>query len=217
MQRMELTKEQIELGRKRVARAAWVLLLGAFFIFCVSVGTISNFIWRYYNDATQQQGGLLIVRTNFIDSITWTPRGFARPSAVNDQQVLEEGGELRIARLVGSPYGQAASVRLFDQTVFDLWAGADIILDTLRTSRWSGKLQQVKVIQTNGYVRYDLSEGQPYDEVSFQVVVGDSLIDLQPGGSYSIEVLPSTRQTHFTEVTIEIPERVGVNILGTLG
>jgi hypothetical protein len=212
MQHVELTKEEIELGRKKVARAAWSLLLSAFLVFCASLGTVLYFGWRYYNDATQQQGGVLIVRTNFIDSITWAPRGYARPSTVNDQQVLEEGGELRIARLVGSPYGQAASVRLFDQTVFDMWAGADILLDTLRTSRWSGKLQQVKVIQTNGYVRYDLSEGQPYDDVRFQVVVGSTTIDLEPGGSYSVEVLPSNRQNHFTEVAVEVPERVDVAV-----
>jgi len=179
---------QLEQARGRVSRLAWLVVLSAFLICCTSLSSLFYVGWRYYVDATNPQQALLIVRTDFIDSITWTSRGSARPAAVSDKQVLDEGGELRIAKLAGSPYGQAASVRLFDETVLDMWAGADIVLQTLRTSRWSGLVQHVTVAQQDGYVRYDLRGGQPYQQVAFHVNVGGALVELQPGGSYSIEV-----------------------------
>jgi len=49
-------------------------------------------------------------------------------------------------------------------------------------------VQHVTVAQQDGYVRYDLRGGQPYQQVAFHVNVGGALVELQPGGSYSIEV-----------------------------
>lgn len=188
MQHVQPAGASLDSYATRASRIAWTVVLSAFTICCLTIGSLGYAGWRYYIDATLQKQATLIVRTEVADSITWTPAGSAQPTAAHNDQALKEGGEVRISRTGGSSYGQAASVELFDRTRLDLWAGSDITLQTLRTSRWSQRYQEVTIVQKDGYVRYDLQGGQPYQSVRYTVLVSGVEVALAPGGSYSIDI-----------------------------
>lgn len=170
---------------------AWIMLIGSFLVFLLIVVSGLYSGWHYWTNATTNQGGTLIVRAS-AELITWQREGRAVPEQAQDLQPLEEGDRLQIARSAG--YGQAATVRLFDDSTIDMWAGADLVLHTMETSRWTQQQQLVILEQREGYIRYDLLAAQGYTNVLFQVRAGDSAITLTPGGSYSIEVTRSARE-----------------------
>jgi hypothetical protein len=201
MQRAQNAPLPADPTRVRASRAAWMIVLGAFILFCVLGSSFSYAGMRYRNNATTapRPGAHLVVRSpDFADSITWTERGTTNPRVAADGQELNEGDTVAIPRTEGSPFGQMATLRLFDQTQLDLWAGVDLTLATLQTSRWSGLLEEVELVQRNGYARYDLEGDQPFTQVVYRVRVGDASgaeVLLTPGGSYSIDIRPATKPT----------------------
>lgn len=172
-------------------RMSWVLLVGAFLVFCALLGTAGYSLWSYRTTAMVQREAMLIVRAP-IEWVTWQRIGRTVFERVQDRQTLVAGDRLRIARSAG--YGQAATIRLFDESTLDMWAGADVSLEALQTNRWNDQAQRVVLRQHNGYIRYDLRAGQPYQTVRYEVQVPNASILLEPGGSYSIDLLPMERQ-----------------------
>jgi hypothetical protein len=201
MQRAQKAPLPLEAQRVRASRTAWAIVLAAFILFCALGGSFSYAGLRFRNDATSapRPGARLIVRSpDFADSVTWTERGTTNPRIAADGQELNEGDSIAIPRTEGSPFGQMASLRLFDQTQLDLWAGADLTLATMQTSRWSGQLEEVVLVQRSGYARYDLEDDQPFAQVVYRVRVGNERgaeVLLTPGGSYSIDIRPATKPT----------------------
>ena len=199
MQRAQKAPRSIDAQRARAGRTAWTVLLGAFLLFCVLGSSFSYAGWRFRNDATTSPrpgARLSLTSPDFADSITWTERGTTNPRIAPSGQELNEGDSIAIPRVEGSPYGKMASLRLFDQTQLDLWAGADLAFEKLQTSRWSGQLEEVELVQRNGYARYDLKSDQPFGEVVYRVRVGGengAEVLLAQGGSYSIDIHPPSR------------------------
>ncbi|MEI7770941.1 MAG: hypothetical protein WCI67_13165 [Chloroflexales bacterium] len=176
-------------AQRRTLRLAWITLLGFFSVFLVLVGWAIYAGWQFYLAATDLRDATLVVRGP-VEWVSWQPANRSIFQGIRDKQVIGAGDSVRIVTKAG--YGQIASIRLFDDSQIDLWAGADLRLDTLRTTRWSDRLLDVTIRQSGGYVRYDLRAGQPYRQVRFRVLVGDTTIDLTPGGSYSVAIQPST-------------------------
>lgn len=173
-------------------RIAWLVLLLALAVFSSLVALAGYTAWQYRVNAMLAHESVLIVRGRG-EWITWRPQDRSVFQRVADaEQVLHAGDEVRIADSAG--YGQVATIRLFDQSTLDLWAGAEVSIDEARTSRWNDRTMQVVLRQKSGYVRYDLRADQLYQQVRYQVIAGGVTIDLQPGGSYSVEMLPPERQ-----------------------
>ncbi len=191
---------------------AWVLLAFSFLLFCTIVSSAGYSAWTYRMTATTVQQAQLIVRAP-IEQITWQRCGRTVFERVQDGQQLQPCDRLRVDSSVG--YGQAATLLLFDQSALDLWAEADVQLVKLDTTRWNNNQQQVVVRQYGGYVRYDLKADQPFEQVRFAVLVYDTLIELDAGGSYSIALAPTERTLRFyderesREQTIDVAVREG--------
>ncbi len=178
------------LAQQRTLRIAWTTLFGFLFIFLSLVAWAIYAGWQFHQSAVIPRDAVVIVRGS-AEWISWQPANRSVFQGVSDQQVIRAGDSVRVVTKAG--YGQIASIRLFDESQIDLWAGADLRIETLETSRWSGLRQQVTIYQNGGYVRYDLRAGQPYQQVRFRVIAGTTTIDLTPGGSYSVDLRPSER------------------------
>lgn len=188
---------------RTIVRSAWLILLIAFALFCSLITSSGYMFWRYRTYALAEQGGMLIARAP-MDSITWKRRErttFERPA--DTETPISEGTQVRINQLAG--YGQAATIRLFDLSTLDMWAGSDLLLQTLQTSHWSNHEQIVVLQQTGGYVRYDLRDDQSYRHVSFRVIIGEASVDFAPGGSYSIVMGPPERQVLLPDGSAPFP------------
>lgn len=172
-------------------------MLGFFLLFCTLVAAGGYLSWSYYTSAMAPiEGAQLRVHTNA--GVIYYPRGSANGYAPTERcrdsnQVciaLNEGDRIVTVREAG--YGPVASLLLPDQSHIQLWAhphGTDLTLERYQATRWTNNLQEVVLAQRKGYVRYDLSNEQPYENVLYQVKVDDTLsIQLHVGGSYSIDV-----------------------------
>ncbi len=177
-------------ARQRTLLLAWLTLL---FFFALFAGMLSWVLWtgrEVYRTATESREAVLIVRGR-AEAIAWRPAHRTVYQAPRDQQPLAEGDSVRIVASAG--YGQLASVRLFEESQLDLWAGAEMSIEALRTSRWHSGTLEIAIRQRAGYVRYDIKPNQRYEQARYTVRVADALLDLAPGGSYSVELLPPER------------------------
>jgi hypothetical protein len=176
--------------QQRTLGLAWATLL---FFFTLSVGLMAwaTFTVRdVYLTTTRTEGGTLVVRGP-TEWVAWRPADRALYQAATDGQALTEGDAVRTAASAG--YGQVASIRLFELSQLDLWAGAEVVIETLRTSRWHSGALTMSARQRAGYIRYDVKADQPFDKVTFTVRVGDATVRLAPGGSYSVDMRPASR------------------------
>lgn len=178
-------------AQRRTLRIAWLTLVVFFGLFLALSSWVVWNVRQWYLTATDVQTAILVVRGS-DESIVWQPAGRTIFQGVRDQQPLSEGEAVRT--LPNAGYGQVASLRLFEGSQLDLWAGTELRLTTLRTTRWHSGTLQVALEQTNGYVRYDVRGDQPFQNVFFTVTVGDAQVKLLPGGSYSINLYPPERR-----------------------
>jgi hypothetical protein len=191
MQQIEPASPSLrQASQERTRRFAWITLLcfSALFLALVSWATYTG--RQFYLSAIIPRDATVIVRGP-TEWVSWQPAGRSVFQGVGDQQVIGQGDSVRI--VTKASYGQIASIRLFDESQLDLWAGADLRLERIETTRWSDRLQEVQIRQSGGYVRYDVRTNQPYKQVHFQVLVGNTILDLAPGGSYSVDLRPSDR------------------------
>ena len=178
-------------AQRRTLRIAWLTLFAFLGLFLALVTLVALSARQWYLAATDTQKATLVVRS-LNESIVWQPAGRTIFQGTRDQQELGEGDVLRA--LPNAGYGQVASLRLFEGSQLDLWAGAELRLTELRTTRWYSGALQVTLEQTSGYVRYDLRADQPFQTVRFTVLVGDARVEFTPGGSYSIDLYPPERR-----------------------
>ncbi|WP_322513411.1 hypothetical protein [Chloroflexus sp.] len=179
------------IAQRRTLRIAWLTLFVFLGLFLTLVTLAVLSVRQWYLAATDTQKATLVVRS-VNESIVWQPAGRTIFQGTRDQQELGEGDVLRA--LPNAGYGQVASLRLFEGSQLDLWAGAELRLAELRTTRWHSGTLQVTLEQTGGYVRYDLRDGQPFQTVRFTVLLGDAQVELLAGGSYSIGLYPPERR-----------------------
>ena len=177
-------------AHQRTLRLAWVTLTVFSLLFLGLVAWVGFTLHTVYQTATKAEGGTLIVRGP-TEWVAWRPADRTLYQAAVNDQILSEGDAVRAASSAG--YGQVATVRLFEQSQFDLWAGAEVALETLQTSRWHSATLVIAIRQSAGYVRYDLKADQPYAHVNVAVRVGDAVVQLTPGGSYSLDLRRSKR------------------------
>lgn len=172
---------------QRTMRLAWLTLLGFFLLFVALLAWAALAVYNVYQTATVGNGATLFVRGP-DEAISWRPANRTIYQGAGDRQTiaLGEGDSVRVASAAG--YGQVASIRLFDDSQLDLWASAEVGLETMRTSRWHSGTLEVAMRQSGGYVRYDIKPSVPYEEQRFTVRIGDATVDLAPGGSYSVEM-----------------------------
>jgi hypothetical protein len=176
--------------QQRTLRLAWLTLLGFFTLFAALLTWAGLTVRDVYQTATRSQAATLFLRGP-AEAISWRPADRTIFQGPRDLQGLAEGDTVRIATNAG--YGQAASIRLFDDSQLDLWASAEVALDRLRTSRWHSGTLDVDLTQLGGYVRYDIKPNLPYEQRRYRVRVGDATVELAPGGSYSIDMRSQRR------------------------
>jgi hypothetical protein len=172
-------------AQQRTLRFAWLSLLGFFTLFVALLAWAGLAARDLYRTATLAHGATLFVRGP-AESVAWKPANRTIYQGARDQGPMAEGDSLRIA--ASAIYGQVASVRLFDDSQLDLWAGAEVTLERLRTSRWHSDTLEVVLAQHTGYVRYDIKPVLPYQQLTYRVRIGDAIVALEPGGSYSVEM-----------------------------
>lgn len=192
MQRIEQPPGTLTItAQRRTLRFAWLTLLGFFLIFVLIVGLAAFLVVRYYRTVTVPQDATLVVR-GLPEWVAWQPVGRSIFQGVADGQSIREGDTVRAAATAG--YGQVASLVLPDESQVDLWAGAEIAVDTLRTTRWNTDTFTVALQQHTGYARYDIDADQGYRRALFTVALGAATVELAPGGSYSIDLRRPERQ-----------------------
>jgi hypothetical protein len=217
-------------ARRSPESSAWLILLVSFSIFCAIVIAAGLLGWRYYTSATIPVSGTML-RSHVETGVFMQPRGQLAPSGLqrlpdgrdpcpDSRDIcvpLNEGVAIKTRREAG--YGPVASLVLPDESHIQLWAsptGADLSVERFQVSQWNRTRQEALLNQRIGYARYDLTSGQPYDQVDFLVDVGSNiLVDLTPGGSYSIYVpgsdqsRPSARTVTGRGMLVEVAVRKG--------
>ncbi|MFV9507334.1 MAG: hypothetical protein AB4911_22510 [Oscillochloridaceae bacterium umkhey_bin13] len=201
--------EQPILAQRRTLRLAWVTLLFFFALFVVIIAWAGLAVRNVYQTAMQPvaAGATLVVRAP-AETLAWRPADRTIYQGVLEGQTLVEGDSVRAAAAAG--FGQVASLRLFDESQLDLWAGSEVTLDALRTSRWHNGRLEIAVRQHAGYVRYDLSADPPFEQTSFRVRLGDAVALLTPGGSYSIDLRNPERNVQLANATTALEADVAV-------
>lgn len=180
---------------QQTVRLAWAILLSAFAIALALLVSLGYAIWHYHHSATIARRSMLFVH-GLSEWVNWKRKGHTIVEQATHQQWVDEGDQISIAR--SAAYGQVSTIRLFDYSTVDLWAGAEITLETIRTSRWNNRFQDVVFRQTNGYIRYDIQNNQPYQVVRFRVRLQHAVVELDAGGSYSIAITPPDRHYWFS-------------------
>lgn len=213
------------------ATSAWLVVLTFFLLFCLIVAVSGVAGWRYYNDASIAQGGLLRVHVN-PSSVAYQTRGSAQTSILerpydpcppSNEKIEKKNTDIckaiedgtRIKTRPGSGYGPVASLKLFDSSQIDLWAhpvGVDLTLQTYQVTRWTKQRQVVTFQQNAGYARYDIARGQPYTQVEYTVEISNGVrIALEPGGSYSINLPNQAPDTQAAQADTSAPLLVEVS------
>ncbi len=205
-------------------------MLAFFGLFCTLVAFGGYGGWHYYSTATTPIEGA-ILRSHVNAGVSIQPRG--RLTAESIERLPPERdpcpGELDICAMVAegsvirtkaeAGYGPVASLVLADQTQIDFWAhpdGAELALAGYRATTWHNGRLEVILRQNAGYLRYDIAAGQPYKQVEYDVEVGDGTrIRLDPGGSYSINVL--ARATRPLPVLAETGEPLWIEVATRAG
>ncbi len=183
--------------------SAWLILLTAFVIFCgIIVGT-GLLVWRYYSTA-MVPAGRAVLRSHVETGVFMQGRGQLAPSGIErlpngrdpcpDSRdicaLLAEGETIKTRREAG--YGPVASLVLPDESHIQLWAsptGADLLFERFQVTQWNRARQEVVLEQHAGYARYDIAEGQAFEQVSYTIQLDSKMsVDLKTGGSYSIYV-----------------------------
>lgn len=192
MQRIDpSTAPPSAVAQRRTLSLAWLTLLGFFGVFVLLLALAGGLVWRYYRTATIPQDAALVVR-GLPEWVAWQPAGRTIFQGVVDGQALREGDTVRAAATAG--YGQVASLVLPDESQVDLWAGTELTVDTLRTTRWNTDTFTVALNQHTGYARYDIAADQGFRQALFRVAIGAATVEFAPGGSYSIELRRPVRQ-----------------------
>ncbi|PDW02256.1 hypothetical protein [Candidatus Viridilinea mediisalina] len=184
---LEHTPAARHAAQQRTLNLAWVTLIFFFTLFLILLGWALFMLRQNYQTAMRPlpDGATVIIRER-SEWVAWRPGGRTIFQGADDGQFLATGDTLRAAHSAG--YGQIASIRLFEESQLDLWAGAELSLEALRTTRWHAGLLEVTLRQKSGYVRYDLKPNQGFTQFRFTVLVGEAQIVLAPGGSYSIDL-----------------------------
>lgn len=195
------------LAQQKTLRLAWTALVGFFLLFALLVGWAGVLAYRFVVEATDPRDATLIVRGP-VDWIAWQPANRTIFQGVTDQQLIGEGDAVRIVSSAG--YGQVASLKLFEESQLDLWAGAELRLEALRTTRWNDRRLDVTLRQSGGYVRYDIERPATYAEVRYIVGIGKAEVELAPGGSYSIELRRPQRQVQLADTSDPLVADVAV-------
>ncbi len=193
---------------RQLVRRAWAVLTVAFVLFCILAFMLVTLSYNAYISAMEPRTATLIVR-GAPDLIFWQREGRAAFEQARDNQRLEPGGQVKVGSAAG--YGQAATIRLADNSTLDLWSGTTVRLDAMEVSQWTDSQQTMRFEQYDGYVRYDLRDDQPYERVTFEVQSGTASIRLDSGGSYSIERLPPRRTNRFVRTAFS-PNITGTDI-----
>jgi hypothetical protein len=201
-----------QVNQRRTIRRAWLMLIAALAVFCMLLGSTSALLWSYYTHATIAHSSSLILRTS-SEWVTVQRKGRTTFERAIAYQSLKEGDQVRIISSAG--YGQAATLRLPDDSTLDMWAGASLELEQVAVSRWTNREQTFVLHQREGYVRYDLKPRSTYQQKNVRVRVGVTTITLAPGGSYSIAVSPDTR--HIMLLASEAYEPVVVDVAARAG
>lgn len=196
-------------NRQRTLSLAWATLIVSFCVACLILCASGYLIWSYRIHAMSLKHGVLILRAP-PEWVNVQRRGYTIFEQARNEQLLDEGYRVSIDALAG--YGQSTTIRLFDQSTIDMWAGSDLLLKTLQTSRWNTRKQLVELQQRDGYVRYDLKDDQPYDQICFRIFVANAYVELAPGGSYSIGIQPSNRRLLFVDDEAYDPPIVDVAV-----
>jgi hypothetical protein len=206
-------------NQRQTLNLAWLTMLGFCLLFLLLLGGALSAVYRYYRTATIPQDAALVVR-GLPEWVAWQPVGRTIFQGVADGQAIREGDVVRVAATAG--YGQVASLVLPDESQVDLWAGAELALHTLRTTRWNTDTFHVDFYQFSGYARYDLAADQLAHEVDFRVQLGAAVVELMPGGSYSIDLRRPERQVAMLHERVPLVADVAVRsgslaVLGSNG
>jgi hypothetical protein len=179
-------------AQQRTLSIAWMALIFFFCLFLSLLAWAGLLLRQTYQTAMRplSDGATVIVRDR-AEWVAWRPADRTIYQGADDGQLLAAGDSVRAARSAG--YGQVASISLFEQSQLDLWAGAEVTIEAIRTSRWHSGTLEVALRQRAGYVRYDLRPNSTFGQARFTVAVGDATVQLDPGGSYSIDLRAPAR------------------------
>ncbi|MGC8875221.1 MAG: hypothetical protein ACP5SI_12350 [Chloroflexia bacterium] len=171
-------------SREATARLAWLVLsiaCAGSFLLCALIG---YGVWRFWADAMAPQGGntleafagpVSLIRAGEAQLIT-VPLGQPVP--------LHEGETVQVES--SAPPGAAALVTLWDGSTLQLYPGARLTFTRLRATRYTSRRQDVQVAVPAGVLVVGVSPLRLYNEVSFSLDLGGSLVQLEPGGSYLV-------------------------------
>ncbi|RRR74724.1 MAG: hypothetical protein EI684_06425 [Candidatus Viridilinea halotolerans] len=192
MQILEQTPAARRAAQQRTLNLAWVTLVFFFALFLILLGWTLLVLRQNYQTALRPlpDGATVIIRER-AEWVAWRPIGRSIFQGAEDGQALVVGDTLRAAASAG--YGQVTTLRLFEQSQLDLWAGAEVLIEKLHTTRWHDGLLEITLRQKAGYVRYDLKPNAIYAQTRFTILVGEARITLASGGSYSIDLRPPER------------------------
>jgi hypothetical protein len=192
MQSLEQNSAARRAAQQHTLNLAWTTLVFFFALFLILLTWAGLLLRQTYQTAMRplDDGAMVIVRER-SEWVAWRPAGRTIYQGADNGQLLAAGDTVRAASSAG--YGQVASISLFEQSQLDLWAGSEIALESIRISRWHNDTLEIALRQNAGYVRYDLHPNTSFAHARFTVAVGEALIELAPGGSYSIDLRPPER------------------------
>lgn len=168
-----------ERAAKRRERQAWIVLLAAFSAFLLLCILIPYGLRRFYVTATVAKEGALEVVTG---TVRITHQGASADVAANNGDPILEGFTVKTDNT------SRAMITLFEGSTILVFENTELMVKTLRTSRFTKNTTRVVLVEHQGSVRIGVAPATTHDN-RYIVETPQSVINLNDG-SYAIEVGP---------------------------
>lgn len=169
-------------------------------VFCLLLAGSCYALWRVKAFASAQPDQPALLNT-FSSGVEIVRKGLVQPELPTPETVLYEGDTLKTS--TNAPPGVVAKLTLFDGSEVEIWAGSQLKLERIQTTRFSTRNQQVAIRLVQGQIRLNLASPstRQYQDVEYNVFVqqenqSQEQAVLELGGTYRIRLLernaPST-------------------------
>ncbi|MFL5731809.1 MAG: hypothetical protein ACJ78Q_01300 [Chloroflexia bacterium] len=163
----------------RRSRSVWFVLFTSMVLFCAVCSASGVGLYGYLQTVTRPRGAILqLVRGTQLSVVRHT---LVDPEAVQDTTSVNEGDRITAGD------DTEANMRLFDESVVDLYFGAHVALTTLRSGRFFSNAKEINISVDSGTAEISTPDLGPYSSASYTVQTPHALVDLQPDSTVRVQ------------------------------
>ena len=201
---MKVETEPVAAQTRRVSPGliAWLVMLGAFGVFCLLAYTGYNLVNDFFSHSIKPMTGVVTVANYRNNNVAVLHFGQSHEVLINDQENVAAGDDVR------TDNNSTATITLFDGSQLDLEPGSQIQIEKLqvevREFRFSEK--QIEVTILGGQVRFTVAPSQKYNQSTVKALLPSQIDGVPPA-----EVVLDDSQAGSYLLTVSQSQETGVH------